>query len=115
MIAEGLIDAGGVTEKPALMTNEQIREGGYMEDIVKAMEHDMTDVPEVDVKQTYQAIEEGVVGTYKKIEDAAVSGYKKVEQGAVAGFRKLSDKMVQKLFSREGETAEETKKRLNRK
>ena len=115
MIAEGLIDGNGVTEKPTLMTNEQIREGGYMEDIVKAMEHDITDVPEIDVKQTYQAIEEGVVGTYKKIEDAAVSGYKKVEQGAVSGFRKVSDKMIQKLFSREGETVEETKQRLSRK
>ena len=111
MIAEGLIDGNGVTEKPVLMTNEQIREGGYMEDIVKAMEH----IPEIDVVQVYQAVEEGVVDTYEKIESGVVSGYKKVEQGAVTGFQKISDKFVQKFFSREGETVEETKKRLNRK
>ncbi len=114
MIAEGLIAAGGVTEKPTLMTNEQIREGGYMEDIVKAMEH-APDVPEIDAEKTYKAIEDGVVGTYEKIEDAVVSGYKKIEDGAVSGFQKISDKFVEKFFSREGETVEETKKRLNKK
>ena len=114
MIAEGLIDAGGVTEKPARMTNEQIREGGYMEDIVKAMEHE-PGIPEIDVTQAYKAIEEGVTSAYEKIEDTVVSGYKKVEQGAVSGFGKLTDKMVKKLFSREGETVDETKERLRRK
>ena len=115
MIAEGLIDGNGVTEKPTLMTNEQIREGGYMEDIVKAMEHDTTGVPGVDAVEAYKAIEHGVVGTYEKIEDAVVSGYKKVEQGAVSGFTKLTDKFVEKFFAREGETVEEAKERLNRK
>lgn len=115
MIAEGLIDADGVTGKPVLMTNEQIREGGYMEDMVKAMEHDITDIPEVNVEKAYKAIEEGVVSTYEKIEDAVVSGYKKVEQGAVKGFQKVSDKFVQKIFSREGETVEQTRDRLSRK
>ena len=111
MIAEGLIDGNGVTEKPVRMTNEQIREGGYMEDIVKAMEH----VPEIDVVEVYEGIEKGVVGTYQKIEDGVVSGYKKIEDGAVSGFQKISDKFVQKFFSREGESVEETKKRLSRK
>ena len=111
MIAEGLIDGNGVTEKPALMTNEQIREGGYMEDIIKAMEH----VPEIDVVEVYEGIEKGVVGTYQKIEDGVVSGYKKIEDGAVSGFQKISDKFIQKFFSREGESVEETKKRLSRK
>ena len=99
MIAEGLIDSNGVTEKPALMTNEQIREGGYMEDIVRAMEHE-AGLPEIDGEKVYKAIEEGVVGTYGKVEGAIVSGYKKVEQGAVNGFKKLSDKFIQKFFSR---------------
>ena len=72
-------------------------------------------MPELDPKETYKAIEETVVGTYQKIEDGVVSGYKKVEQGAVSGFQKISDKFVQKFFSREGETVEETKKRLSRK
>ena len=44
-----------------------------------------------------------------------VSGYKKIEQGAVSGFQKISDKFVEKFFSREGETVEETKERLSRK
>ena len=125
MIAEGLIDGNGVTEKPTLMTNEQIREGGYMEDIARATEHDFT-LSDVDGEKVYKAVEEGVVNTYekiedavvsgyKKIEDAAVSGYKKIEEGTVTGFRKFTDKMVEKLFSREGETVEETKKRLSKK
>ena len=97
------------------MTNEQIREGGYMEDIVKAMEHDMTDVPGVDVEEAYKSIEQGVVNTYEKIEDAVVSGYKSIEKGAVSGFQKLTDKFVEKFFSREGETVEATKERLSRK
>ena len=114
MIAEGLIDGNGVTEKPTLMTNEQIREGGYMEDIVRATEHDF--IPSgVDGEKICKAVEEGVVGTYEKIEDAVVSGYKKIEEGAVTGFQKLTDKMVEKLFSREGESVEDTKKRLSKK
>ena len=114
MIAEGLIDGNGVTEKPTLMTNEQIREGGYMEDIIKAMEHEMY-IPEIDVAEAYKSIETGVVNTYEKIETGVVSGYKKVEEGAVSGFRKISDKFIQKFFSREGETVEETRNRLSRK
>ena len=114
MIAEGLIDGNGVTEKPTLMTNQQIREGGYMEDIVRAMEHEPA-LPEIDIKKTYTAIEDGVVGTYEKIEDAFVSGYKKIEEGAVSGFQKISDKFVEKFFSRDGETVEEAKERLSRK
>ena len=101
MIAEGLIDGSGVTEKHTEMTDGQVSAGGYTESI--------------DPVETYKAIEETVVGTYQKIEDGVVSGYKKVEQGAVTGFRKISDTFVQKFFSREGETVEETKKRLSRK
>ena len=114
MIAEGLIDCNGVTEKPILMTNEQIREGGYMEDIIKAIEHEPM-LPEIDMKEAYEAIEEGVVGSYKTIENTVVDSYKKVEKGAVNGFRKISDFFIKKFFSRKGETVEETRKRLSRK
>ena len=114
MIAEGLIDSNGVTEKPTLMTNEQIREGGYMEDIIKAMEHEPA-LPEIDVEQTYKTIETGVVNTYEKIEHSVVSGYKTIEQGAVSGFRKVSDFFIRKFFSRKGETVEQTRERLSRK
>ena len=55
-----------------------------------------------DVKEAYEKIEDGVVGGYRKIED-----------GAVSGFRKVCDFFIAKLFSRKGETVEETRKRLS--
>lgn len=58
-------------------------------------------------------IENGVVGGYKKIEDGVVSGYKKVEEGAVEGFNKVTDKIIEKVFAKEGETVEDAKKRLS--
>lgn len=90
----------------------------------KAMEHDMSDAQNIDLKEVgqtieegavsaYQKIEEGVVSGYKKIEDAVVEGYKKIEDGVVEGFAKVTDKFVEKLFTREGETVEEAKKRLS--
>lgn len=58
-------------------------------------------------------IEEGVVGGYKKIEEGVVSGYKKIEEGAVGGFNKISDKFVDKFLTKEGESIEDAKKRMN--
>ena len=101
MIAEGLIDGNGVNEGHALMTNEQVREGGYMDDI--------------DPVEAYKAIEQGVVETYEKIEDGVVDGYKKVENSFVSGYKKIEDKFVQKFLARKGETTEEAKERLSRK
>ncbi len=97
MIAEGLIDGTGVTEKHVSLANEQLREGGF------------------DVKEAYQNLEGNVVGTYQKIEDGVVGGYQKIEDGAVSGFRRVCDWFIRKLFSRKGETVEETRKRLSRK
>jgi hypothetical protein len=97
MIAEGLIDGSGVTEKHTAMSNEQLREGGF------------------DVKEAYQTIEDSVVGTYHKIEDGVVDSYQKIEDGAVNGFRKVSDFFIKTFFSRKGETVEETRNRLSRK
>ena len=51
---------------------------------------------------------------YKKIESGVVEGYKKIEKGAVDGFNKVSDKCVEKLFAKEGESVEDAKKRLSR-
>lgn len=59
-----------------------------------------------------EKIAEGVVEGYKKIEDGVVGGYKKIEQGAVRGFNAVNDKIIEKVFSKEGETVEDTKKRL---
>ena len=53
-----------------------------------------------------------VVRGYKKIENDVVSGYKKIENGAVTGFEKVTDKCVDVLFAKEGETVEEAKTRL---
>lgn len=64
-------------------------------------------------KSAYQKIEDAVVGGYKKIETGVVEGYKKIETGVVDGFGKITDKCVEKLFAKEGETVEEAKKRLS--
>lgn len=114
MITEGLIDGNGVTQKPVLMTNEQIREGGYMDEIIKAMEHEPA-MPEIHMEKTYKAVEDVVVDTYQKIESGVVGTYQKVEAGTVKGFRKVSDFFIKKFFSRKGESVEETRKRLSRK
>ncbi len=62
--------------------------------------------------ETNEKIAEAVVGGYKKIENGVVEGYKKIETGAVDGFNKVSDKCVEKLFAKEGESVEDAKKRL---
>ena len=67
-----------------------------------------------DVKKSYQAVEDSVVNTYRKIEDGVVGGYQKIEEGAVGGFRKTCDFFIRKFFSRPGETAEQTRKRLRK-
>ena len=58
-------------------------------------------------------IAEKVVEGYKKIEEGVVEGYKKIETGAVEGFNKVNDKIIEKVFSKDGETVEDTKKRLS--
>ena len=39
--------------------------------------------------------------------------YKKIETGVVEGFEKVSDKCVEVLFTKEGESVEDAKKRLS--
>ena len=60
-----------------------------------------------------EKIAEKVVEGYKKIENGVVSGYKKIENGAAEGFNKMNDKIIETVFSKDGETVEETKKRLS--
>jgi len=57
-------------------------------------------------------IEEAVVGGYKKIEDGVVGGYKKIENGVVGGFNKMTDKFVDNYLTKDGESVEEAKKRM---
>ena len=60
-----------------------------------------------------EKISETVTEGYQKIEDGVVGGYKKIETGVVGGFVKVSDKFVDVLFTKEGESVEDAKKRLS--
>lgn len=64
------------------------------------------------IAQMNEKIAEKVTMGYKKIEDGVVSGYKKIENGAVNGFNKVSDKCIEILFAKKGESVEDAKKRL---
>ena len=59
-----------------------------------------------------QKIVNAVVGGYKKIERGVVGGYKKIENGAVDGFTKISDSFVDQFLTKDGESVEEAKARL---
>ena len=65
--------------------------------------------------QANEKIAEGVVKGCKKIEDGVVGGYMKIETGVVEGFGKVTDKCVEVLFAREGESVKDAKARLSRK
>lgn len=60
-----------------------------------------------------EKIAEKVVNGYKRIENGVVSGYKKIETGVVKGFGKVTDKCVEVLFAKEGESVEDAKARLS--
>lgn len=103
------------TEKTtATVTNREIRESGVMPQIIRAMEHDPLETPDIHPEAAYTAVEKGVVGTYKAIEQGVVDAYRAVETGVVAGYKKVEDTMVDKFFRREGETMEQTRERLRR-
>ena len=110
MIAEGLISSEG---KPELvqLTNEEIRESGAMPHIIRAMEHNVSDVDPV---EAYKAVEEGVVNAYKAVEETVVGVYKAVEEGVVDAYHRVENAMVDKLFRKDGETVEEAKERLRK-
>lgn len=59
-----------------------------------------------------EKIEKAVTEGYKKIENSVVGGYKKIEGGVVNGFNKVSDKCVEVLFAKDGESVEDAKERL---
>ena len=62
--------------------------------------------------KTNEKIAREVVGGYKKIEEGVVGGYKKIEEGAVNGFNKIADKFVDNFLTKEGESIEDAKARL---
>ena len=63
--------------------------------------------------QTNEKIADKVVEGYKKIENGVVEGYKRIETGVVEGFEKVSDKCIEVMFAKEGESVEDAKKRLS--
>lgn len=64
-------------------------------------------------KEVNQKIEDAVVGGYKKIEDAVVGGYQKIEDGVVAGYKKVEDRFIDAFLSKDGESAEQARERIN--
>ena len=54
-----------------------------------------------------------IVEAKEKIAEAVVGGYKKIETGVVEGFEKVTDKCMEKLLAKEGESVEDAKKRLS--
>lgn len=65
------------------------------------------------IAETNEKIAQGAVKGYQIIENGVVSGYKKMETGIVEGFEKVTDKCVEVLFAKEGETVEDAKARLS--
>lgn len=61
-----------------------------------------------------EKIAEGVVDGYKKIEGGVVGGYKKIEESVVGGFNKMADGFVDSFLTKEGETVEEARERLEK-
>ena len=57
-------------------------------------------------------IENAVVGGYQKIEDTVVGGYKKIENGVAGRYKKIEDKFVDQFLTKDAETVEDAKKRL---
>jgi hypothetical protein len=53
-----------------------------------------------------------LVEVNKKIEEKVVSRYKKIENGVVGSFQKMTDKFVDSYLTKDGESVEEAKVRL---
>ncbi|MCI7677823.1 MAG: hypothetical protein MSS16_07050 [Streptococcus orisratti] len=59
-----------------------------------------------------EKIAEKVVNAHKVVEKTVVNGYKVTETAAVNSFTKVSDKFIGKFFTKDNETLEEAKARL---
>ena len=64
------------------------------------------------ITETNEKIAETVTAGYKKIESGVVDGYKIIEKGVVDGYTKIEDKFIVRFLAREGETADDARKRL---
>ena len=54
-----------------------------------------------------------LVKVNEKIADEVVKNYKKIENGFVDGFNKISDRFVENYLTKDGESVDEAKARLN--
>ena len=62
---------------------------------------------------TNEKIAKAVVKGYKTVEHAVVGGYQAVEDAVTGGYQKIENSFVDTFLSREGETTEEAKARMN--
>ena len=53
-----------------------------------------------------------LVEANKKIEEKVVGAYNAIESGVVGAYKKVEDKFVDSFLAKDGETAEEAKKRI---
>ena len=61
-----------------------------------------------------EKIAEGVTTAFQKMTDAVVGGYKKIEDGVVGGFTKIEDGFIDQVLTKEGESVEEARARLQK-
>lgn len=61
-----------------------------------------------------EKIADYVVNGYQNIENSVVDGYKRMEDGVVQTFEKISDQFVDHYLTKDGETVEDAKKRLEK-
>ncbi len=64
--------------------------------------------------ETNEKIAEKVTGAYKAVENAVVGTYKKVENGAVGAYQAVEYKFIETFLAKDGESAEEAKKRVKK-
>lgn len=58
-------------------------------------------------------IAEGVTTGFQKMSDGVVGGFQKMSDGVVGGYKKIEDAFVDRYLTKDGESIEEAKMRLN--
>lgn len=66
-------------------------------------------IPEVEQRKAELELAEKIE---KAMEEGAADAYNAIEDGAVTGFNKIADKFVGAFLTREGETVQEARARL---
>ena len=97
---------------------QTVSEGGFVMEYNKITEEarlqeKMSEKAYETAKSSYNAIEDTVVNGYKAVENAVTGAYKAVEDTVTGGYQKIEDAFVEKFLTRDGETVQEAKARLN--